>query len=167
MDKNLDYYMSLQYSYKITPDPDLGFYIEIPDLPGCRGDGNTIDEAIEDIMETKQLWLELALKKGYEIPVPSEAREYSGQFLLRMPKALHRSIAEEAKLDNVSMNHYLTTLITENRHIKAVARTREIVDQLNKTLLSASLKFATQVAPKEEPAEISLRQLPPPSEKAA
>jgi len=151
MINNLDYYMELPYAYKISPDPELGFFIEIPELPGCRGDGRTIEDAVEDITETKRLWLETALDQGYEIPLPQEEREYGGQFLLRMPKSLHRALAEEAEWEGTSINLYLNTLITESRHIRATTRTQRLVDKIHDKLKVTNRIIESWVTTTETP----------------
>lgn len=37
---------------------------------------------------------------------------YSGKLLLRMPKSLHRRLAEEADRENVSLNQYIVSLLS-------------------------------------------------------
>ena len=159
MSEDLEFYLNLPYAYKVTPDSELGYYIEIPDLPGCRGDGKTIDEALDDITETKRLWLETALEKGYEIPVPRETKKYSGQFLLRMPVSLHQAIAEEASWENVSMNQYLNTLVTECRHVRAIMHTHRAVGELQETVATARgvlnrISVAATLASSAHPVEV-------------
>ena len=39
---------------------------------------------------------------------------YSGQFKLRIPKSLHRSLAEHAKEEGISMNQYCVYLLSKN-----------------------------------------------------
>ena len=40
--------------------------------------------------------------------------EYSGQFKLRMPRSLHRSLSVHAKQEGISMNQYCLYLLTKN-----------------------------------------------------
>ena len=49
-----------------------------------------------------------------EIPEPNDAGEYSGQFKLRIPKSLHKSLAEHSKAEGISMNQYCLYLLTKN-----------------------------------------------------
>ena len=39
---------------------------------------------------------------------------YSGQFKLRLPKSLHRDLADHAKEEGVSMNQYCVYLLAMN-----------------------------------------------------
>jgi predicted RNase H-like HicB family nuclease len=44
----------------------------VPDLPGCFSAADSgIDEAIENVKEAIELWIEVALEKGVEVPQPS------------------------------------------------------------------------------------------------
>ncbi|MCI8980594.1 MAG: toxin-antitoxin system HicB family antitoxin, partial [Clostridia bacterium] len=39
---------------------------------------------------------------------------YSGQFKLRMPKSLHKELAERSKAEGISMNQYCVYLLSHN-----------------------------------------------------
>jgi len=55
----------------IHPDPeDGGWVAEVPSLPGCISQGDTKEEAIENIRDAIQVWVEGARSVG--IPVPDE-----------------------------------------------------------------------------------------------
>lgn len=103
--KDLNYYLSLPYEIVVLPDPTGGYVAQIPDLPGCVTQGDTIQEALEMLEEAKRAWLEDALESGEEIPEPS--REYSGRVLVRMPRSLHRELAQRARSEGVSLNHLI------------------------------------------------------------
>ena len=65
--------------------------------------------------DAKKVWLTAAVEDGISIPEPrKDENEYSGQFKLRMPKSLHKSIAEHSKLEGVSMNQYCLYLLSMN-----------------------------------------------------
>ena len=104
--KNLDYYLGLPYKYSIYPAQEGGYVIEIPDLHGCISQGETVEEAVSMIEDAKRGWLELALEQGAEIPEPTAmvSADYSGKFNVRVPKSLHKSLVENAKTENVSLN---------------------------------------------------------------
>jgi len=85
---------------------------QIKGLPGCLTQGETLDETIANIHEGRELWIETAYEAGDEIPLPSNDDTYSGKLLLRMPKSLHRRLAEAADRENVSLNHYLVSVLS-------------------------------------------------------
>ncbi len=125
MKKTIDYYMSLPYRMEIIPDVEEGgFTVCFPDLPGCLTCSETMDGIIANALDAKKTWLEDALEEGIDIREPSEedAMEYSGQFKLRMPKSLHRSLAAHAKREGISMNQYCNYLLAKNDAIHTTER---------------------------------------------
>ena len=116
--KALDYYLSLPYRMEIIPDMEEGGYTaKFPDLPGCLTSAETIEELIESASDAKKVWLTAALEDGIEIAEPqqeSDLLEYSGQFKLRMPRSLHRSLSVHAKEEGISMNQYCLYLLAKN-----------------------------------------------------
>ena len=113
--KLIDYYMSLPYRLEITPDVEEGGYVaSYPDLPGCLTVGDDMQKLLENAEDAKRAWIEAALEDGLPIPEPVSLDEYSGQFKLRIPKSLHRSLAEHAKEEGISMNQYCVYLLSRN-----------------------------------------------------
>jgi len=113
--KTIDYYMSLPYKMEIVPDIEEGGYVaSFPDLPGCITAGENLEELFELAVDAKKAWLESAYEMGSIIPEPDDLKEYSGQFKLRLPKSLHRQLAEQSKREGVSMNQYCVYLLSKN-----------------------------------------------------
>lgn len=125
--KTIDYYMSLPYHMEIIPDMEEGgFTAKFPDLPGCLTCSETIEGLMENAQDAKKAWLTAALEDGIEIAEPAEEKnlsDYSGQFKLRMPKSLHRSLAIHAKKEGISMNQYCNYLLTMNDAIYTAKQT--------------------------------------------
>ena len=118
--KKIDEYMRLPYRMELIPDPDEGGYVvSFPDLPGCLSSGETSEEAIKNAEDAKQEWLLAAMEEGIDIPEPDSLDAYSGQFKLRLPKSLHRSLALQAKREGVSMNQYCVFLLSQNNAARA------------------------------------------------
>lgn len=113
--KTVEYYMSLPYRLEILPDPEEGGYVvRYPELPGCISVGKTIQKAVRNAEDAKRAWFDATLEEKNEIPLPSTEDDYSGQFKLRIPKSLHRSLAEHAKAEGTSMNQYCLYLLARN-----------------------------------------------------
>jgi predicted RNase H-like HicB family nuclease len=108
----LEYYLNLQYPVTLYPDQEGGYVAQIKDLPGCLTQGETLDETIANIQEARELWIETAYEAGDEIPLPSTDDTYSGKLLLRMPKSLHRRLAQKADGENVSLNQYIVSVLS-------------------------------------------------------
>lgn len=113
--KTLNEYIAMPYRLEIVPDTDEGgFVASYPELPGCITVGETIEEAVSNIEDAKKAWLEAAIEEGIKINEPKTDDNYSGQFKLRIPKTLHRNLAQHAKEEGISMNQYCLYLLTQN-----------------------------------------------------
>ena len=53
----------------LIPDSEVGGYtVEVPSLPGCISEGDTIDEALANIKEAIDLYIEVLTDDGKPIP---------------------------------------------------------------------------------------------------
>ena len=115
MMKTLKDYMEMSYRMEIVEDKDEGgFVISYPDLPGCITCGETVEVAVANASDAKKAWIEAALEEGIQIPEPDSLEDYSGQFKLRIPRSLHRLLAEHSKREGISMNQYCVYLLSRN-----------------------------------------------------
>ena len=113
--KTLNEYLRLPYRMEIVEDRNEGdFVVSYPDLPGCITCGETVESAVANAQDAKRAWLEAALEDGIPIQEPDDLESYSGQFKLRIPKSLHKSLTEHAKREGISMNQYCVYLLSKN-----------------------------------------------------
>lgn len=113
--KTIEEYLALPYKMEIVPDLDEGGYaVNWPELPGCVTCGETLEQAVRNAEDAKYTWLETAIEEGTEIPEPMNLDDYSGQFKLRLPKSLHRTLSEQASAEGISMNQYCLYLLAMN-----------------------------------------------------
>ncbi len=118
--KTLNDYLTYNYRMEIVEDKDEGgFVVSFPELPGCISCGGTIESAVENALDAKKAWLEAAIEDGIEIQEPDSLENYSGQFKLRIPRSLHRSLAEHSKREGISMNQYCVYLLSKNDAINS------------------------------------------------
>ena len=110
--KSLDYYLSQKYPINFYPESE-GYTAIIKDLPGCMSQGETLSEAMENIQEARELWIETAYECGDEIPLPATEVEYSGSLSLQIPKSLHLSLAEKAEREGVSLDQYILLVLSK------------------------------------------------------
>jgi antitoxin HicB len=64
----------LSYPVIVSPLPEAdggGFVATVPDLPGCMSDGDTPEEAIANVLDAIEMWLEAAHDAGRAVPPPS------------------------------------------------------------------------------------------------
>lgn len=113
--KTINDYIKMPYKMEIIEDKDEGgFIVSYPDLPGCITCGETIESAVKNALDAKRSWLEAALEENIQIQEPDSLEDYSGQFKLRIPRSLHRLLAEHSKREGISMNQYCVYLLSRN-----------------------------------------------------
>ena len=96
--KTLNDYWLMNYRMEIVEDKDEGgFVVSFPKLPGCITCGETVESAFTNALDAKKAWLEAAMEDGIEIHELDSLEDYSGQFKLRIPRSLHRPLAEHSK----------------------------------------------------------------------
>ena len=67
--------VGLKYEIIIYWSEQDGHYIaEVPELPGCMADGETLEETLTMVQEVMQLWIETASEYGGPIPEPKGRR---------------------------------------------------------------------------------------------
>ena len=102
--EKLQYYMSLNYPSQITKIDEAdggGFLIEVPMLKGCMSDGETVEEAYNNLEESKKELFTYMLENNLAIPEPADTA-YSGKFMVRIPKTLHKIITEQSKREGLN-----------------------------------------------------------------
>ncbi len=60
-----------QYHYTVILDHQAegGYHVFCPALPGCRSEGDSLDEALENIKEAMEVYVESLKTHGEEIPL--------------------------------------------------------------------------------------------------
>ncbi len=130
MAKDLAYYMSLSYPSELSREAgEDGYFATHPDLPGCMAEGETADEAIENLDAARELWIETRLENGHSVPEPI-GDDYSGRISLRIPVSLHGQLARLARREGMSLNATINNALA--LHVGAanvfVARTQEVAE---------------------------------------
>lgn len=101
------------YAIRIEPLPSEeggGFLVTVPDLPGCMADGETIEQAIAEAQDAFEAWAMAERQDKGDLPTP---KAYSGQFVQRIPKSLHRRLATRAAAEGVSLNQLAATYLAQ------------------------------------------------------
>ena len=63
--------LALEYPFNVIADPDGGYVIVFPDLPGCMTQVESLDEVGPMAEEIRTLWIETAYAQGQEVPLPT------------------------------------------------------------------------------------------------
>lgn len=119
MSKDLNYYLQKKYRIEIIPVSDEeggGFIAKLPQFGrmGIIGDGETIEDAIKDLEKSKSLRFKRYIEEGVAIPVPEDEifiGDYSGKFLVRIPKTIHKELVFAAKTEGVSLNQLAGSIL--------------------------------------------------------
>ncbi len=105
-----------KYSLQIKwSDEDNVYIATAPELPGLSAFGKTQEEAVSELKVAAEAYLESLKESGQALPVPEKLALYSGQIRLRMPKSLHAKLAAAAEADDISLNTYIVSLLSERQ----------------------------------------------------
>lgn len=104
-------YLKLPYT-RITQEmnDDTGHYFvgRILELNGCQSSGETIEELYKNLDEALRGYIAVKLENNLPIAKPQEVFEdYSGKFVVRVPKTLHQELAIQAQNEGVSLNQLI------------------------------------------------------------
>ncbi len=67
----------MKYRYELIlywSDQDQAFVVDVPELPGCSAHGASHQEALDNVYQAIDLWIETAEEYGDPIPVPKGRR---------------------------------------------------------------------------------------------
>ena len=130
--KPVEHYLALEYPFTVVPD-DGSYFVAFPDLPGCMTQVEDPADIAAMAEEIRTLWIEGEYEDGASIPEPASADGYSGKFVARVPKTLHRDLAVAARNEGMSLNAYVCYLLAE----------RNMVAQLSSSLDEVTTHVAT------------------------
>lgn len=105
------------HAYNITVrqveiDGALLFEARVRELPDVVDYGDNWEEAYGLAVDTIETTAQVMAEQGRRLPEPASVEEdYSGRVTLRVPKSLHRRLADQAEHEGVSLNHYMVTLL--------------------------------------------------------
>jgi len=58
----------MDYTVIIHDAEEGGYWVEVPALPGCFSQGETIEEALQNVREAITLHLEVLSEEGQQVP---------------------------------------------------------------------------------------------------
>lgn len=111
MKKKPEDYLKDPYSRVLLPEEDGRFSAEVLEFPGCFAQGNSPNEAFNNLEEAAKSWIQASLDQGLHIPSPALNQNYSGKISLRIPRSLHKKAAQFAERDATSLNQFLISAI--------------------------------------------------------
>lgn len=114
--RTVEMYLQLPYTLEIQRDETDGFsgwFARVRELPGCMTQAERFEELGSMIEDAMRAWIETALEDGQPVPEPRQPDEFSGKFVLRVPRTLHRQLVETAEVEGVSLNQLCSTLLAQ------------------------------------------------------
>jgi predicted RNase H-like HicB family nuclease len=140
MTKNIDFYMGLKYKINAVPIDEAdggGILLEMPELgrlSTCAW-GETYDKAYAMLRDIQRDNIEDLITQGFDVPMPLSDEDYSGRLNLRMPKSLHRRLAEIAHEEGYSLNSLIVNLLYERLGGLSVGQSLDNAVQIAEKLL--------------------------------
>ena len=108
--------LSVALVYRIVVElssREAGYVATVPAFKDLMATGGTAEEAVTHAQAAafrRIKWLE---DRGMPVPTPDSAADYSGQFRLRLPRAMHMDLSRMAEDECVSLNTLAVVLIAE------------------------------------------------------
>ncbi len=129
--------MKYPFSVYFTQVDEHQFWIaECKVLKGCVGQGDTIEEALNELEMNEEEWLKTA--EEFEIPIPPipiEEQNYSGKFTVRLSPYVHQTAAELAKNQGISLNQYVNDAIVSQN--ACVSTLNFVIPKVKETTVKA------------------------------
>ncbi|HEX7311613.1 MAG TPA: type II toxin-antitoxin system HicB family antitoxin [Gaiellaceae bacterium] len=108
---------ALNLPYPVTlirgePGVEGEWLATVDTLAGCSATASTPEEALARVSQAVDEWLEAAERDGRDVPDPKSLQSHSGRLLLRMPQTLHAELSRVAERERVSLNQFITDVLS-------------------------------------------------------
>lgn len=129
-----------------------------PSLKGCVGQGETIEEALNELEANEAEWIVTAEECGIEVPPIPVVQETvpSGKFTVRVSPSVHQLAIECAHEQGISLNQYINDAIVsynaQNTALKVVK------EETRKTILQTLFSFSRSTSGGSYPQQVSPRK---------
>lgn len=77
--------------------------------------GNDEAKVYEELCQAVEEWIAIHQQEGIPLPAATAGRDYSGKFVVRVGKDLHRELAVHALREGTSLNSYCAKVLREGR----------------------------------------------------
>jgi len=102
-------------------DEDACYVGSIPGFlgPCCHGDNE--ENVYKELIKILDEWVLIHQKDGIPLPEATSSKSYSGKFLLRIKKDLHKLLSLKAMQNNLSLNQFCERIFEKAIFKKKVA----------------------------------------------
>ena len=109
---NLDH-----YTYRITWSQEDGEFIGVcAEFPSLSWLAPSLEEALSGIRQTVKEVIEDMSASQEDVPQPFSERKYSGEFRVRIPPEVHRSLVLQAAEQGISLNRLASAKLSGSFH---------------------------------------------------
>lgn len=109
-----------------TEDGSLSWGASFPDIECVVGGGDTPDEAIKEAYENLDIYLKDSNKSNLPQATNPFMKEYSGRFVIRISKQLHRNLAMCAEKESISLNAFCAEVLARSVERKSIEQKEKI-----------------------------------------
>jgi antitoxin HicB len=103
-----------KYSMQLFWSEEDGEYVAlVPEFPYLSALAATPQKAVREAVMVTEAVLEGLVEQGLEPPEPQILSSFSGQMRVRMPRTLHQKLAGRARMEDVSLNTLIVSLLAE------------------------------------------------------
>ena len=85
-------------------------------LGGIHGDNET--HVYKELCQAVDEWIKIHEEDGEPLPPATAGKEYSGKFVVRVGKELHKELAIQAMYEGQSLNSYCARVLRERDELK-------------------------------------------------
>ena len=102
------------FTYRVSwSDEDQEFVGTCAEFPGLSWLDTAPERALGGIRKLVKDCVADMKRSGESIPEPLSTRRFSGRFMVRVPPALHRSLATQAAESGISLNRLVTHKLSQ------------------------------------------------------
>lgn len=133
--------VSVNLKTKIYDDEKV-YVANIREYPDCIGQGDTVEEAYNEVMDNFSALVENSKENGEELKLINFEEKYSGKILLRLPKSLHRQLVLQAESEGVSLNTCIVnSLAQKTSHYDIVNTFEKLISSVSITIQNDDLNY--------------------------
>ena len=94
-------------------EEDSEYVATVPEFPHISALADTPEEAVREGVGVTETVLDMLKEQGRTPPEPKVLSGYSGEIRIRMPRTLHQRLAGRARMESVSLNTLMVSLLAE------------------------------------------------------
>lgn len=103
-----------RYTYRVTWSDDDNEYVGLcAEFPSLSWLASTPEAALKGIRKVVADIVEDIRSEGGTVPTPIAGKNYSGQFMVRIPPEVHRKLAIQAAESGVSLNRLASSKLSQ------------------------------------------------------